>query len=720
MNYWARYLAALPPTLQRLIASTQRVSLPRNAPAPLRLARLRSAICRPEAVRSTFAQLDADTHDALHQLRQQPRGLSSADLAARFGPIRPLYELWRDRAPRSRSEQLLLLGWLLPRTSMRGTRATRYLLPPELRSWLPEPLDCSDAAPLSACLPLALRAATAILTFAAVEPLLLRRNGWPVAVSLRMLFPRLTPLAEDEAQALLIWLCPLLADLGLLVAHGAAARTGPSALRFLAAPPAKRLDMLTDAWVRAAHTEPWLTPLRVNLQGLDWPVLRRRLLVWAAHARENPAADYERLSSALGPLADTTTHALSAQRRRAPWSSRRAAAVWAAASAGPLSWLGLVPSGMTTAPAEAASPWLLSADGMLRLLDGVAEADQLRLAPFVAFVQRSEAATVYRLDQHTLATACAQGADPALLRTLLARHHLALPERLAHLLRPDGGMRMQTQTLLLSDRPADLTTALRRSAVRRAVTLQPAPGVAIVAPGAEVALARALARTGRVVVAPSPAPQPQPLAELNQHERAALLLAARFYQLLAPADAPPGPGLDLLDRLRVGVAPELLAAQEAALTALLEPAAVEQAHPVERPTLPAHQHREELPALASLIEQLRDALRRRALLLLHYQGLTDQQPRERLIRPLRLERHGLWWYLHAYAPQLHAERCFRLDRVRALLPFTEGQTTATTTPPARRSRRAPLRPRSTPQTGFFAAPPTPPAVTNLVKVWLEE
>lgn len=45
MQLWARWLADLPASLQRLIARTHRVSLPRGAPPSVRVARLRAALC---------------------------------------------------------------------------------------------------------------------------------------------------------------------------------------------------------------------------------------------------------------------------------------------------------------------------------------------------------------------------------------------------------------------------------------------------------------------------------------------------------------------------------------------------------------------------------------------------------------------------------------------------------------------------------------------------
>lgn len=52
MQIWARMLTDLPPTLQRLIARSQRTSLPRSCPASERLRRLlRAALYRRTCTR---------------------------------------------------------------------------------------------------------------------------------------------------------------------------------------------------------------------------------------------------------------------------------------------------------------------------------------------------------------------------------------------------------------------------------------------------------------------------------------------------------------------------------------------------------------------------------------------------------------------------------------------------------------------------------------------
>lgn len=770
MNRWAVFLAQTPPTLQRLIAASQRISLPRNCPASERLRRLRAALCRPAAVRAVYASLEPSAQQALQQLRALPRGLNAATLAARLGPIRPLAELRADRAPRTLSERLLLLGWLLPRPARRN-HPVRYLLPPELRAWLPVPIGSgggeglpargpvqdADADGLPAAAP-ALRATTALLAAAAAAPLPVRADGRPRTATLRALRPRLAPLAHADADALVTWLLPLLGDLGLLAPHGTAVTPGPAAERFLARAPAERLRALADAWVRAPRADTWLTRLRVTTRGLDWPAMRRRLLAWAAAlppaAPTDPRASYARLCAAFGPLADATTHGLAAPTRRAPWLPRRAAEVWAAACAGPLGWLGALPEGVGPVggvePASSAAPLPTAhitpeaeagdADHTVQVTYGKGDADVLDLARFATFVGSDTTGERYRVSPRSIAAGAARGYDPARLRAMLLRRGESLPAGLEAALTPDGGLRLCRQTVLLSDDPADLTVALRRRSARRVVAAQLAPGVALVTPGGEAALTRALARDGRAVT-PPPAPDARPPAAFTPSEAATLLLAAAFYRAQAPADGPPGPDAALLDRLRVALSPALAAATDATIAALTareqQPAGsagapcstrdrldgAGRATPLaegppddEAPTVPA-------PPLAELILALRKALRRRAAVRLRYQGADEPLPLVRVVRPLRIERHGPWWYLHAYCLRARAERCFRLDRVVAIELLLHHGGTARKgrgAPAAPLRRPAPQRPRNAPRTGFFAGPPDPPHGSRLVRVWLDD
>jgi hypothetical protein len=139
MNIWAHWLAALPATLQRLIACHQRISLPRGCSAAERQQRLRHALCHARTVQVTYHGLAPELQQALHDLAAQRRGICPDDLVARYGPVRSWTQLAAHLHPQSLSEQLILLGWVLPRPAT-PCHPMRYVLPPELRRWLPQPL----------------------------------------------------------------------------------------------------------------------------------------------------------------------------------------------------------------------------------------------------------------------------------------------------------------------------------------------------------------------------------------------------------------------------------------------------------------------------------------------------------------------------------------------------------------------------------------------------
>lgn len=735
MNRWATYLAATPAKLLRLIAASQRISLARTCTLAEVQARLRRALCRAQTVREVYFTLAPEAQAALQELRRIPHGLALPALAARYGSIRPLAELRADRRPQSIAERLLLLGWLLPRPATRN-HPLRYLLPRELRAWLPVPIseDVGAVGPSPRpCPPPALRAATAILLACAEAPLPLCGDGRPTAAAVRTLAAWLAPMPLATVAALTGWLLPLLADLALLAPHGAAAAPGPAARRFLQAPPTARLQTLRDAWVRAPRRDPWLRPLRVSSSGLDWPVFRRRLLAWAeALPADQPlSCDHAHalLSAALGPLADAHTHGLRTL-RRSPWLPRRATAVWDAAAHGPLIWLGVLTgdAGMLYRPGrplgfdDATLPaWTLNVPGELGVPHGDAEADQLDLLPFLHGHASDAAGTTYSFSRTSLARAAGRGHDPARLRVLLERRVGLLPEVWSELLAPGPQLRLMARTVLLSDHPATLAGAARSGAVRRKLAVQLAPGVALVEPGREPALVRALERQGLAVSAPTPFASPLPdqsrrLDDLpparrtpdvpplmiSASETATLLAACAWYRSQAPADAPPGPTDALLDRLRASLSPALAAACAAAL-APITPA------PSPPPAMASTE-----PGAPVTIAQLRQAIARRHALIITY-AAPEAPAESRCIRPLRLERHGPHWLLHAYCLLRQDERCFRVDRISAASPASMPRRTRVS------SMHDPQRPANakTLRTGFFTAPPTPPDGRPLVRIWLD-
>jgi hypothetical protein len=345
INRWARYLHEAPATLQRLIARHNRISLPRGCSAEERVQRLRDALIHQRTVRVTYFSLDATTQEALQDLRHIRYGLRDDELFARYGPIRPLKQIAAAPQPQTISERLLLLGWLLPRTSAAG-RPDRYLLAPHVRDWLPTPLDLPQQGDAPAVLvPPIVRASSALLLLASEQPLLVRQDGLLRQESIHLLTARLAPWSEADTTPLVQFLLPLLYRLDLLAIDDERVHTTVAGHRFLSRPQTEQRMRVQQTWIGLPEHDRWLTPLLLDPCGIDWPVLRRRLLSWAAELPPDvllePATLHDALHAALGPLADPHTHGYRPV-SRTPWNARRAAAVFDAALHGPLCWLGIV------------------------------------------------------------------------------------------------------------------------------------------------------------------------------------------------------------------------------------------------------------------------------------------------------------------------------------------------------------------------------------------
>jgi predicted DNA-binding transcriptional regulator YafY len=597
MNIWAQMLAEAPPTLQRLIARAQRVSLPRGATPETRLSRLRLALCHARTVRVTYFALAPEVQAALQQLRTCRGGLPAEQITARFGAIRPYSDIAADRKPRTISEQLLLLGWLLPRPAA-PRHPSRFMLPPEVRAWLPRPLSLADqgAAP-PALPPLAVRAAITILLACAERPLPLRLDGTLRVTSQRDLNARLAPLGEDEARALCQFTLPLLIDLGLLAPHGAAAALAPAGARFLAQCPEQQLRTLRAAWVRTPKLDAWLRPLLVDARGLDLPLLRRRLLIWARALPLgrllDPSPLYAALADALGPLADAHTHGFRAV-DRAPWQPKRAAAVWDAALRGPLTWLGSIGwanAGGPSAGADrrfcfatpaaqidvsgdqwqeaelehthddalstTASSWRYGENGELRIAHAALDTAVLRLLPLARWQGADTSDTIYQVSPRTLAAAARAGHSVDSLRTLLEHRAGPLPATWrASLPGTIDTVRIIHTAVALSDNPAVLARAAEARGVRRYLEARLAPGIALVDPKRAPTLARVLAR-GNLAVELRGEPTISRPADFTPAECATLLHALSTYRRQAPQGASPA-ALEALDaRLRAALPNQL-------------------------------------------------------------------------------------------------------------------------------------------------------------------
>lgn len=217
MCLWNTMLQDIPATLQILIARSNRISLPRNAPAEERQQRLHAALCHRYTVQTTYASLDEPVRDALQDLRTCFRGISLDDLTARYGPLRPWKQIKADPKPCSTTEQLILLGWLLPRPT-KPHQPTRYYLPWEVRQWLPVPLrlETLGPAPTILAIPPIIHATIALLLACAEKPCTIRADGMLRRATLRMLASRLPFAISDTGRASLYrFLVPLLTRLAL-------------------------------------------------------------------------------------------------------------------------------------------------------------------------------------------------------------------------------------------------------------------------------------------------------------------------------------------------------------------------------------------------------------------------------------------------------------------------------------------------------------------------
>jgi hypothetical protein len=674
MNRWSLWLADAPAALQRLIARTHRISLPRACPAAERLRRLRRALCAPAAVRAVYATLDADVRAALADLRRCRRGLDAATFTARYGAVRPWRQLARDPQPRSVAERLLLLGWLLPRPSA-PRRPPRFALPPEVRRWLPPPLQIADdgAAP-PAPLPLAQRAALALLLVAAAAPLPLRRDGALRRCALRRLQPLLPDAPLPELAQVFHFLLPLLEARGLVQRRGGQCVTALGAAAFLSAPLDAQRARLVEAWLHSAAPDAWLRRLRVADSGLDAPALRRRLVQWAQALPPDrllaPEATYDALAATFGPLADAHTHGFRVV-RRPPWRRRSEARVWQAALRGPLAWLGVVAwhDGRVVRPttyASADGAWRYGAPGEVTAPFGALDAAALTLAQGGRWV-RGDANGL------TVQVAGASGVQGDRVRALLARRAGDAPDGWGP---PTDGalaLRLAEGALLLADAPGDLEQALRGRSVRR-YAQRLAPGVALVRAEHVAAVTRALARQGITVDRPptggarAASGGALPAAPLAPGECAALLAACAYAHRYAPEGLPLVIPATLEARLWQGLTPPLRAAVEAALAGIEAPEgpAADGGTATDAAMLPPADQ-------DAALRTVQRALTQQRLVTIAYDTGGEGRVTQRTVRPLGLERRGERWLLHAYCLQRRAERTFRLDRVRgcALAPPAE-------------------------------------------------
>jgi hypothetical protein len=679
MNYWARMLRDLPAIGQRLIARTQRISLPREANAEERHTRLRQALCHAATVRATYLSLDPDAQAALQDLRTRRGGIRPDELERRYGTVRSWRQLAADPRPRTIAERLILLGWLLFRPAT-ARHPAHYLLPPELRRWLPKPLVLRSfgLAPLPPP-PLALRATATLLLACAERPLAVRANGMLRRSSLRALARRLPPLDDDETARIASFLLPLLQTMGLVADQRGTCALTPVGQRFLDLPPAEQLARLRQAWISAPLPDAWLTALLIDPVGIDWPLLRRRLCAWAealpVGVQLDPQALYGALADTFGPLADAHTHGF---RRvdRVPWQPRRAAAVFQAALRGPLHWLGFVawpsptfvarcPPPTATRSAMMATAWRYGVPGEIVIPHAGVDADVVRLVLFARWHAADDATTTYRISGATIAQARGQGWSDTILWELLERRAGPIPAAWrAGLADPPAPVRIVHAALAIADQPAVLDRALRAGSIKRRVATRLAPGIALVHPEQAGPLARLLQRRQIAVITSAPPASPPPDG-FTASECAALLVACAFYRAHAPPGAPLLPHALLEQRLR-GALPRRLQAATAQVLAELEALARPQRDSALASEGSAPAPPGQLSARADLLPALQRAIATRRMVEMTYYTAERRTWTRRAVRPLTVEQRGDAWYLEAYCAARREERMFRLDRIGSI------------------------------------------------------
>jgi hypothetical protein len=688
MNHWAQLLANLPATAQRLVARHQRITLPRTADAAQRLCRLREALCHAATVRATFACLDAETRLAIQDLRQQ-RGGVPLDVAHRqYGAPRAWRAMAAEPTPQNTTERLLLMGWLLP-TRVARNHPARYYLPPELRRWLPVPLQITSrgAAPTPPPIPV-LRAATALLIASAEQPLMLRADGRLRRSALQRVAPRLGMSAE-EAAPLLEFSLPLLHDLGLLLRSA----DNASALsivgeRFLALSAQERLAQLRAAWLAAPRPDAWGSKAMRDQRGVSWVQLRQRLCAWVEALPPGQLLEvrglYQTLAAHFGPLANGATHGYRLV-TRVPWRPKRCVMVFEAALAGPLTWLGFVSSHTGTHAASGpliaragaewddARPWRYGPPGEIIIPHGSGDAYLPRLLRFARWIDADRETATYHITTATLALATSEGWHPDELWRLLDQAIGPLPASWHALMdfKP-GSLRFSQGPLLIADIPGELARILRNRRIRRHVAARLAPGIALLATGAVEPMRQALAAAGVSVAMATPSAPP--LVGFTADEYVAVAFACAHYRRHAPPDAPVlAP--TIVERLHAHLPPPL---RSAMLTASGERS--EAGQPVPLPTFAEVDPIARTPE--ATLQLLRRAITGAHLVVIDYDKGGRHKTRRRTIRPTAIERRGASWLVHAYCTARGGERTFRVARIRAseVIPLSQ------TPGPPRRSR----------------------------------
>jgi hypothetical protein len=496
-NRWGELLALAPTTLQRLIARVQRVSLPRHASPDLRLQRLRAALCTSTAVHTTWATLDLPTQTAIHTLATTKGGIAPADLFEHYGALRSLEALRTDPTPITITERLVLLGWLLPRPPL-PFHPLRYVVPQELRSWLPQPLPPQPPLPPPEPATTPALYATGLVLLATAQP------GLSLTQHLRLRVTAAQPLATlldpDHPQlalALLNWLVPLLIAGNFVAVQARRAIRTDEGERFLLLPHDQRLETLRTLWIKHPYPESWLIEQTLDLDGVDLPVLRRRLMTWgqAAYHLGEPKTQqtYQRLCAAFGPLANQQTHGFRTV-KRTPWKPPRARAILATAMEGPLTWLGFF--GSPPLPPPPPPTWDATTQTVHLFLPLVGDHTLLCLWPYGTLHRFHAGYAQFTISAATLSHAVNRGYDPNMLRQLLNTLAGNLASEWSTLFQSRPIVDIFTGSVVISTDPTILRTVRRSSRTLQRYTKSVAPGILLVDPAYHATVQRVLEQFG--------------------------------------------------------------------------------------------------------------------------------------------------------------------------------------------------------------------------------
>lgn len=676
------------------------------------VAALSPRLAAPERLAALLPTLPVEAHNALRDLLAAGGWLPQPLLIARYGALRP-YRPWRAGSPRTPwldpatpTETLFYRGLLFPLNLGDRRRPQRvFALPADYHAFLtlrlvPAPLPPAPPAPSPSPPPL-LTQLFVLLSYlhrAAPRPL---PGGWLPPAALRTLATFLPTPPEPPASPRSERQCPALAFLhylaeraGLLNPAAATLTLAPTALDWLAQPPAAQLRALWAGWSartpeNAARWQHYRLPLAAEpdpparLPQLGallsrWPpgtAFTLADLTTAEPALLRPAAPY-RVWAALDPLAQAEYQA-------------RLTIAWTALLAGPLTWWGAVaatPTGYTLTPLGAALwetpggawPEPLPPPALRCAPTPVAEAFELTVAPagepaeaaltlprrllLEAFCPPDPAAPDrYRLAAAGVQSALQHGQTAAGLLTLLEAAAGPLPPALvAAIYRWAAAVERLTlrQVTLLETTDPALLQQLTADRRLRPALLETLSARAVRVNAARLPeLLRRLAYRGYLPRLELPAPVAT-AADPPADAAVTLAAALRVYARLADTLGQPVPAPHTLAQAWQArlTAPQRDAAEQLAAALL---AALHQAAP---PDGDYH-----LPApTGPLLALLEAAIADQATVEFTYYTAGRAALTRRRADPLRLEWRGDVAYLIAFCHLHQAQRVFRVDRMADL------------------------------------------------------